>query len=229
MVGDRSQVADTLTKTPVRPVDAASLLIVRCGSSGVEVLMGRRPENARFAAGVYVFPGGKVERADFKAKATGALKRSIVGKLAVAASRQRASAFAKAAVREAYEETGLLLGAPGDVGDVNNASWSEIRRKGLAPALGKMDYVGRAITYARSPIRFHARFFCTKAKYVSGEIRGNGELEDLDWHPVGKALSLPIFDVTEFILSELRRHLKKPSRRKPVLSYKKGIVQVDYR
>jgi 8-oxo-dGTP pyrophosphatase MutT (NUDIX family) len=228
MVGIGPAVTRTQAVTPVRPVDAASLLIVRHGSDGAEVLMGRRPQNARFAPGVFVFPGGKIEREDFSVGSVGELEKSIIDKVAVAGSRRKAQGFAKAAVREAYEETGLLLVEPGEVGDVGNPSWLAIKRQGLAPALKHMDYVGRAITYAGSPVRFHARFFLVNAEHVSGEVRGNGELEDIEWHPIGQALALPIFDVTEFILSELGRQLRTYSPRKPVLSYRNGAVRVYY-
>ena len=49
---------------PVRPRDAASVLIWRAQTQGLEVLMGRRGSRARFVPGVYVFPGGVLEPRD---------------------------------------------------------------------------------------------------------------------------------------------------------------------
>ena len=63
-----------------------------------------------------------------------------------------------AAVRETFEETGLFLGAPGDVGETHNESWNQVRALGLAPDLAKLEYVGHAITPASKAFRFNARF-----------------------------------------------------------------------
>jgi len=49
---------------PVRPRDAASLILLRERSTGLEVLLGRRGKDARFMPGRYVFPGGRVTAED---------------------------------------------------------------------------------------------------------------------------------------------------------------------
>src|SRR5258708_21295238 len=51
-------------KAPVKPRDAASLILLRDGKTGLEVLIGRRGTGARFMPGRYVFPGGRVTTAD---------------------------------------------------------------------------------------------------------------------------------------------------------------------
>ncbi len=81
------------TKTPVTPVPAATLLLLRDGPEGVEVLLTTRHTSAGFAAGAAVFPGGKLDAEDHvRAMAAG------VG-----------DAFRIAAVRETFEESGILL------------------------------------------------------------------------------------------------------------------------
>ena len=82
-----------------------------------------------------------------------------IRQLAVRGSARKARALANTAVRETFEETGLLLGAKGDVGDSADETWQVMRRKGVAPNLSPLAYIGRAITSPYSPIRFHARFF----------------------------------------------------------------------
>ena len=50
------------------PKDAASIIILRERKGKIYVLMGKRPENSRFMPGVYVFPGGVLERKDYLTK-----------------------------------------------------------------------------------------------------------------------------------------------------------------
>ncbi len=187
---------------PVRPRDAASLILYRQGPHGLEVLMGRRLRRASFMPDHYVFPGGRIDPDDSRARPASPLDLSSTGHMKVASRPARATALAMAAVRETFEETGLLLGEKGDVGPVQNEVWREIRETGLAPALGRLAYVGRAITPTPSPIRFHARFFMANARFVTGTLGGSGELVDLHWTLTADALKLPLPDITEFLLAE---------------------------
>ncbi len=192
---------------PARPRDAATLILVRAGKADgdPEVLMGKRHRKAKFIPDAYVFPGGRVDRADHDAKPATDLDAAHPPRMAVRRNADMARALAMAAVRETYEETGLLFGRPGDVGDLKHDSWEELRAAGQAPDLARLTYVGRAITSPYSPIRFHARFFVADAAHATGNLGGSGELSDLHWTPVGRALAeLPIVDVTEFMLAQVR-------------------------
>ncbi|TFH48267.1 MAG: NUDIX hydrolase [Lysobacterales bacterium] len=136
-----------------------------------------------------------------------------------------------AAVRETFEETGLLLADPGDVGPEPSASWAAMRAHGVAPALHRVAYVGRAITPVRSSIRFHARFFVADARYASGELGGDSELEDLHWCPVAELASLPTIDVQSFMLAHAIATLtgndfKSPS--KPLFTQRAGQRYIRY-
>ena len=141
-----------------------------------------------------------------------------------------ARALAVAAVRETFEETGLLLGVAGDVGRVAGPSWAAMRALGMAPALNHLSYIGRAITPTDSPIRFHARFFLAQARHVAGKLAGSGELLDLRWVTLAQARRLPSIDVTEFML-EQGGHLLgggKPRGRAPLFSYRGNRPVVRY-
>ena len=105
---------------PVRPRDAASLILLRHEGRELQVLVGRRPPQARFLPGRYVFPGGAVEPGDSRARPASALNLDLVESMAVGGKEMRARSLAMAAVRETFEETGLLLTAPGDVGSVRS-------------------------------------------------------------------------------------------------------------
>lgn len=143
---------------------------------------------------VYVFPGGRVDRSDASQPAASELRPDVAARLAQTASNPaRARALAVAAVRETFEETGLVLGHRHD--------------SGIRPALAALDFVARAITPALNPIRYHARFFLADGEALEGDLRSNGELLDLAWVPIPKALELNIIDVTEFVLREVTSRL----------------------
>ena len=163
---------------PVRPRDAATLIVVRHGRRGLVCLMGRRREDARFLPGCFVFPGGAVEGADRAARPASRLDLAHLGAMGVGGDAAAATALATAAVRETWEETGVMIVASGDVGAAPGATFDEMRRRGVAPALGRLVYLGRAITPARHPIRFHARFFLTLVGHgrngLRDDARGGG-------------------------------------------------------
>ena len=193
--------------SPVRPHDAASLVIHRTRAGHFEVLMGRRGSKARFKPGVYVFPGGGLDRADYRAQPARPLAEDLVPQLAVANSQAKANALAMAAVREAREEAGLMFGVPGSVGAVSHATWDEFRRADLAPDLGALQFLGRAITPSHQPLRYHARFFAAPAEMFSGELAGDGELEDLRWIRIADTASLDMMEVQKLVLDTLVQRL----------------------
>jgi len=94
----------------IRPRDAATLLIVRKSRRGAEILLGERSAKHAFFANHYVFPGGKVDRSDGYAPAATPLRGHVADCLERAATPHRARAIAMAAIRETFEETGLIVG-----------------------------------------------------------------------------------------------------------------------
>lgn len=191
----------------VRPRDAASLVIHRKRATHFEVLMGRRGKRARFKPGVYVFPGGGLERADYRARPARPLAGEVTRQLAVGRSVAKANALAMAAVREACEEAGLMFGVPGQVGPVRHATWASFHASALAPDLGALDFLGRAITPSVQPIRFHARFFAADFAHFHGELAGDGELEDLRWIRLDDSGGLEMMMVQQMILKTLAARL----------------------
>ena len=138
----------TAKRQAIRPRDAATLILHRSRNGVHEVLMGRRPRGSRFMPGVYVFPGGAVEKQDRRVRPATALTPKVTHSLKVGGSVARARAMAVSAVRETFEETGLMLGAPGDPQQADDPTWKAWSELGLAPDLAALDLVGRAITPA---------------------------------------------------------------------------------
>ncbi|MFT4043073.1 MAG: NUDIX hydrolase [Gordonia sp. (in: high G+C Gram-positive bacteria)] len=107
--------ADTpIDATPAPPRDAASVVLVRDGAAGIEVFLQRRVTQMAFAGGMTVFPGGGVDARDFDADL--AWTGPDVGWWAAqfATTTQRARALVCAAVRETFEECGVLLASRED-------------------------------------------------------------------------------------------------------------------
>lgn len=209
-----SEILAEARKRPVTPRAAGSLVVVREAGGEPEVLLGRRAGRHRFMPDVFVFPGGRLDANDRAVDPVRQLPAATLAQVTRHTDAITARALAVAAVRETFEETGLALG----------------REEGgtFRPDLGAIEYLGRAITPSRNPIRFHARFFLTRATNGAAKLGGSGELLDLDWYPMAAALKLPIVDVTEFMLSEVAAHLGPDSagRRLPIFGYFGGKLRI---
>lgn len=189
-----------LTKPAVKPRDAAGLVLLRRQGKALQVLLGKRRETARFAPGIFVFPGGRCDHAD--RLPSGFVEAPLVVQGRADGQTQRdPQAFARTALRELWEETGLLLAEPGlSRADVTGKVWQAYQHQRLCPAFGRLSLLARAITPADSPIRFHTRFFLADGAFCFKVGDGDGELSPIDWYPVQAALAFPLWDVTEFVL-----------------------------
>ncbi len=194
-----------------RPKDAATLVLLRDGAAGPEVLMGRRPPRQVFMPDSYVFPGGGVEACDRWVRPATELRPAVAARLARSATPSRARSLAAAAVRETFEETGLMLGLrePPDIGPVR-PGWRPFHAAGLAPAFDRLDYIYRAVTPPGLPRRFNARFFLARSTDMVGTLGGNGELLDLRWVPLAESYELPIPYITGLVLEEVEDLLASP-------------------
>jgi|NGEPerStandDraft_6_1074524.scaffolds.fasta_scaffold03451_7 8-oxo-dGTP pyrophosphatase MutT (NUDIX family) len=223
---------DDSGNAPVKPRDASTLIVWRHGVEGAEVLMGRRSRSAAFVPDFFVFPGGRVDPGDYAVSAATPLDLAAADRMDVRGDTSLAKALAIAAVRETFEETGLLLAESGDIGEAANAEWARWKACGLAPRLHCLTYFGRAITSPISPIRFHARFFIARAEALQGELAGSGELSDLGFYPVTDVLAhMPVVDVTEFMLNRVSSYAAASPQfnpQTPVFSYKDEVPFVHY-
>ncbi|MGD1933808.1 MAG: NUDIX domain-containing protein [Candidatus Phaeomarinobacter sp.] len=205
----------------IKPRDAASLVLLRDTSGVTEVLMGRRHSRHAFIPDAFVFPGGKLDADD---------RRVTTAQSASSTATPATQALEAAAIRETFEETGLLLACPGDIGTAAEGTWGEFRSRGLVPDAKHLRLLARAITPAESPIRFHARFFTAHNAPVTGEIKGSGELLDLAWYPLDHAKTLPVIDVTEFVLKEISERTDNRTLKGPVAfwRYRSGTPILSY-
>ncbi|MDP3163284.1 MAG: NUDIX domain-containing protein [Reyranella sp.] len=201
----------------MRPRDAATLILVRMKGKTPEVLMGCRAAAHAFMPNRYVFPGGRVDRADAHVPVATPLDRFVNARLQKAATALRARALAVAAVRETFEESGLMLAKPlkGGAPDKDfGEHWKGFLDKGMAPALDCLDLIARAVTPPGRPRRFNARFFMARAEDATGDIRPSSEMGDIRWVRLDEARELPLPTITGLILGEIGRLVKEPPDRK---------------
>jgi 8-oxo-dGTP pyrophosphatase MutT (NUDIX family) len=193
----------------LRPRDAATLVIIDRTGNEPKVLMGKRRADLAFMAGKFVFPGGRVDPAD-KSIAVGTdLRATELAKLQVGMrgtpSVIRARALAAAAIREAYEEAGLVIGAREMTAAKSQPEgWKPFLSTGFAPALAGMTFFARAVTPPGRPRRFDTRFFCIDAEAIA-ERRDvmDGELSGLEWVTLDGARALDLPRITRVILEDL--------------------------
>jgi 8-oxo-dGTP pyrophosphatase MutT (NUDIX family) len=206
-----NEVERDLTSPYTRPKDAATLILVDRTGAVPKVLLGKRHMRHKFMPGRYVFPGGRVDPADRRMPVARELDPAALAHLMQRMQRPsaaRAQAFALAAVRETFEETGLLLGVR-SVQDFKAPAgpWREFAGAKILPDLGAIHFIGRAITPPGRNRRFDARFFTLDASAVAHRIAGvtgpEAELTELVWMTLGEAKSLDMPAVTGVMMEEL--------------------------
>src|SRR5829696_6992098 len=200
-MNDVSESAQAVRAKPkiVRPRDAASLILLRGHGKDLELLAGRRPGHVRFMPGVWVFPGGAIDPEDKKPwqVETGG------GHLP-----PRLMRSARAALRETWEEVGVLVGRKA-AQDRHVPPMSHrlapieaaYAGRSVDAAVDVLTYVGRAITPTPVFRRFNTRFFLADGEAVFGEPAPTDELEDAGWHPIARQPLSPFRDVSQFMLA----------------------------
>ena len=182
------------------PAPAATVTLVRDGALGLEVLMLRRNLQSAFVPGQHVFPGGAVEKSD----ASAAMYARCTGLDDLAASRKLGVAFSGlaywvAALRESFEEAGLLLARdaagrpvePSVASDLarhraavaaGEHSFEEmLREAGLTLKAGELVYFSHWITPAGAPRRYDTRFFAALAPAGQEPAHDNDETIESLW------------------------------------------------
>jgi 8-oxo-dGTP pyrophosphatase MutT (NUDIX family) len=212
-----------------RPKDAATLILTRGAPGSTEVLMGRRAPGHVFMASKWVFPGGRIERADFTAASATELPAPDAARLAREGNARRARALALTAVRETFEETGLMLAEPAPVASIAGP-WREFRAVGALPDLAALSYVARAITPPGRTRRFDARFFMADADALlhPEPTAGSGELDEIAWMPLSEARALDLPAITRFVLGEVAERLAQPDRPLPFVRMVRGAHHVEH-
>lgn len=197
---DRTEPRETDDDAP--PRDAASVVLIRDGAAGLEVLLLRRHRDVRVLGGHYVFPGGKVEADDAAADWAPVLDapaETLVARLAESAlTPAQAQALFVAAARELWEEAGVALvdppaALPTAVADGHPRAWrSVLHGAGVRLATGALCPWSRWITPRNPPVgspRFDTRFFLARLPAGAQARHDAHEASDSVWLAPREALA----------------------------------------
>ena len=203
----------------IRPKDAATLLVVKRDPDAVRVLMGRRHDAHKFMPGKFVFPGGRVDPGDSRVRPLTELSSPVEDKLLKKMrgrpSPARARGIAMAALRETFEEAGLIIGERPEVAAATRSKgWSDYLRTGVQPTLHNLHFIARAITPPGRTRRFDTRFLAIEADAIQGDMHdlsgASDELLDLHWLTIAEARRRDIPQITATVLDELQKRLITP-------------------
>jgi 8-oxo-dGTP pyrophosphatase MutT (NUDIX family) len=218
---DKAEKADAaLGIGPKRPRDAGTLILLDRKDREFRVLIGRRHMRHAFMPGKFVFPGGRTDPADSRVAVAAPLEPAEETRLTARAGRvgaTRARAIALSAIRETYEEAGLLIGRRGTFA-TGKADWQGFASHGVQPSLEAVRLVARAITPPGRVRRYDTRFLAVWRDEVAVELPGGGptnELEELIWLPLKDAKQADIPSITRTILGELERRLAEDPLLRP--------------
>lgn len=245
------------------PRDAATVMLLRDapGSSrGIEVLLVRRSSQSRFVPGAYVFPGGRVDEADgspdLARRCRGLDRGEAARRIPDLAPPQKALGAWVAAIREVFEEVGLLFASHGNGRLLNLGACPHlenlrrdlhagrlslrelIEREGLWLEAGSLHYAAHWITPLASPIRYDVRFFVARAPPQQTPCHDGVELTEHLWIRPRDALlrhaagAFPIILPTRYQLAQLSRFSTvdaalAATRGKPVPAILSQLVRRD--
>jgi len=212
----------------LRPKDAATLVLVKREGREPRVLMGQRHGNMAFMANKYVFPGGRVDPADMRIPVTSELRPHVAARAGHGSTPARARGLALAAIRETFEETGVLVGEHSDqVPRTRAPAWQKYFAHKIVPRLDKLEIIARAVTPPNRTRRFDARFFMADANAIAHELEeaANEELLTPAWLTLTEARALDLPSITRTVLDEVEARMSEgadPSRPIPFYRFARG-------
>jgi 8-oxo-dGTP pyrophosphatase MutT (NUDIX family) len=226
-----------------RPIPAATLIVVDRREREPRILMGRRRPDAVFLPDKFVFPGGRLEAADREVEVAGRLPdhdhRCLLRSVRDRDPERGMRAFAAAALRETFEETGYLVAMAGEGANVTAraspigvgpgdwaSNWADVLSAGLKPDFSKLRFIARAITPPGRPRRYDTRFFLAEASAVHSVLpRTDGELSEIGWFGLDHLAAYDLPSITHMVLRDLRRQMSGPSGEIPFYFWRSGAFR----
>lgn len=194
-----------IDKTALR--NAATVIVLRDRLENPKVLMGQRGEKAAFMPNKFVFPGGAVDPDDAGVPLARRMPQVCRKRLLEESVKDYSHALATAAIRELWEETGLILGKPGAWESEPPQDWAGFADLGYLPDAHPLQFVFRAVTPPGRPRRFDARFFLVDADEVANNLddfsAAQDELSHLQWIPIREVRGFDLPFITEVVLAEV--------------------------
>src|ERR1700743_2172977 len=198
-----------------RPRDAATLILVDRSGDIPKVLVGKRHDKVVFMPGKFVFPGGRVDKADNRVPVAAPITKELEHNLLKGSpkiSSARATSLAHGAIREACEETGLCLGRKTDgKAPKLEGPWKPFADAGLLPDPSGLYLIARAITPPGRVRRFDTRFFTADASAITHRVEGvihpDAELVELVWVEIGSKPLADLHPMIKDVLGDLERRV----------------------
>lgn len=191
--------------------DAATVVLIRDAGTNPRVLMGQRGAKAAFMPNKFVFPGGAVDKADHGLPLGDKGAEPCRTRLGHDAAQGIGPALLAAAIRELFEETGQILGTPGDWPTPPPPTWEAFARAGYLPSPDGLAFVFRAITPPGRTRRFDARFFVADAARIQTDpddfSRAADELSHLQWIALADVRDFDLPFITQVVLAEIAGRL----------------------
>ena len=198
-----------LARAP-RPKLASTIVLWHGPKDNPRILMGQRASRHDFMPSVYVFPGGRVDRGDSYAPYTRDLSPRTETILEAAYAPRRARALTLAAIRETYEETGLMLGrTDAFTKNLKHPTWDAFRQAGIVPDLSDVEVFGRAITPPHRHKRFDTWFFVKEITGTRPDISDSVELLNVGWFTFGEIAALKTHRATDMMLMVLKKYMSR--------------------
>lgn len=195
----------TADKSAIR--NAATVIVLRDRHTNPSILMGQRGAKAAFMPNKFVFPGGAVDAQDAEVPMAAPISDICHARLADDAPAGMQNALAAAAIRELWEETGLILGRKGTWQSQVPGDWQAFAETGHVPTADGLQFVFRALTPPGRPRRFDARFFLVDVDDIQNDpddfSGASDELSHLQWIPLPDARSFDLPFITEVVLAEV--------------------------
>jgi glyoxylase-like metal-dependent hydrolase (beta-lactamase superfamily II)/8-oxo-dGTP pyrophosphatase MutT (NUDIX family) len=217
----------------VKARPAATLALLRDAPGGPEVLMLQRTPSAVFLGGAYVFPGGSLDTADTDPR--------LVARVRNLPSEDPSIAYWVAAIRECFEEAGILLACDDDGAPIAAERAARLAQDRSRPFIellesenlyipaGELAYVGHWVTAPKRPRRFDTRFFVAIAPHGQEGAHDAGEMVDILWVSPREALArgarkeIELVYATEHTLAELKDFATAAE----ALQYVRGKTEIE--
>ncbi|MBC8131170.1 MAG: NUDIX hydrolase [Rhizobiaceae bacterium] len=209
----------------LRPRDAATLIIVDESGTIPKILLGRRSAQLVFMPGKLVFPGGRVEADDLALAAGYRLSDVILERLLMQTTsrfgERHAAAAGLAAIRETFEEAGLMIGNAAPFA-TRREGWRRFAEASVAPDPAALVPLARAITPPGPPRRYDTRFFGVSAERIAFRLpfeeRPDLEFDQLGWFSLDALSALELPGITRQVLSDIDVRLRDGSWRDPSIA-----------
>lgn len=207
-----------IDKTAIR--HASTVIVLRDRATNPRVLMGQRGARAAFMPNKFVFPGGAVDAGDADIALAAPINPHCTQHLLQETDSDRTHALGVAAIRELWEETGLVLGTKGTWTTDAPDDWQGFAATHHLPDASALQFVFRAITPPGRPRRFDARFFLIDADALQGDIddfsNASDELSHLQWIALEDVRKFDLPFITEVVLAEVSGRTKETAPPKSV-------------